>query len=337
MGLEEHFHFPPFLEKASPALSDRALLGLPESFTPTREFRLPAEELRRLAQRPVEDLVALLESADEPLARRYHAGGLLAQFGDPRVDPLAPRMQDVPGGEVEIGLPAAALDATLAELADLNLDRQWIVKETPRHRVRLAPYRIARYPVTNLEYRAFLEDSGEPRLPDNWFLGRYPVERANHPVSGLRAEDADRYATWLAEKTGRAFRLPSEAEWEYAAAGPHNHEYPWGPRFLPDHANTAEFGLFTSTPVGLFARGASPFGCLDMAGNVEEYVADDYAPYPGGPVVTDDLVDAVGTHRVARGGSFSRFRDLARTTRRHGKFPRDIYVMGFRLAESVRR
>lgn len=335
MAMEKHFYSPPFLAKASPELSDRALLGLPESYTATRELHLPEDQLRALAQFDRLRLVALLESQDEPLARRYQAGRLLALYGDPRLDALTPQMLDVHGGEVCIGLDTAELDAIMDRLADLNLDRQWIAKETPRHRVRLEPYRIARYPVTNLEYRTFLQLSGEQRLPDNWFLGRYPAEQANHPVSGLRAEDADCYATWLAETTGRCFRLPSEAEWEYAAAGPQNLEYPWGQQFLPDHANTAEAGLLQTTPVGLFACGASPFGCLDMAGNVEEYVADDYRPYPGGEQVNDDLIAAVGNHRVAHGGSFSRFRDLARATRRHGKFPRPIYVMGFRLAESL--
>jgi len=154
-------------------------------------------------------------------------------------------------------------------------------------------------------------------------------------VSGIDVEDAECYVRWLTEKTGRHFRLPSEAEWEFAAAGPENFCYPWGESFLPDHANTAESSFFCTTPVGLFSCGASPFGCLDMAGNVEEFVADTYHPYPGGLCIRDDLVSTVGHHRVAHGGSFSRFRDLARTTRRHGKFPRDIYVMGFRLAESI--
>lgn len=335
MAMEKHFHSPPSLAKASPELSDRALLGLPESYTATRELHLPTVELRALAQLNTTRLSALLESQEEPIALRYQAGRLLALYGDPRLDPLAPKMIDVPAGEVRIGLDVSALDAVIDRLADLNLDRQWIVKETPRHRVQLKSYRIARYPVTNLEYRFFLQESGEQRLPDNWFLGCYPTDQANHPVSGLRAEDADCYAAWLAQTTGRHFRLPSEAEWEYAAAGPQNLEYPWGERFLADHANTAEAGLLHTTPVGLFACGASPFGCLDMAGNVEEYVADDYHPYPGGELVNDDLVTAVGNHRVARGGSFSRFRDLARTTRRHGKFPKPIYVMGFRLAESL--
>jgi len=332
---ETHYHAPAFLKKASPHLSDRELLGLPESYTASRAPTLSLAELRALTTLDAIQLVSVLESIDEPIERRYYAGCLLAWIGDPRLNPTDPKMIDISGGEVSIGLEATLLDTTMEALSDLNLDRQWLAKETPRHTVRIAPYRIARFPVTNHEFRAFLQDSQERRLPSNWFLGRYPAEQANHPVSGIDAEDAECYVRWLAEKTGRHFRLPSEAEWEFAAAGTENFCYPWGENFLPDHANTAESGFFCTTPVGLFSCGASPFGCLDMAGNVEEFVADTYHPYPGGPCISDDLVSTVGHHRIARGGSFSRFRDLARTTRRHGKFPRDIYVMGFRLAESL--
>jgi formylglycine-generating enzyme required for sulfatase activity len=73
-----------------------------------------------------------------------------------------------------------------------------------------------------------------------------------------------------------------------------------------------------------------------MSGNVEEYVADTYAPYPGGDFVCDHLVEIQGTYRIARGGSFARFRDLARTRRRHGHNSRSAaYAMGFRLAENI--
>ncbi|MEQ2024998.1 SUMF1/EgtB/PvdO family nonheme iron enzyme [Xenorhabdus szentirmaii] len=330
----KHFHSP-YLEKASPFLTDRKLLGLPESYTPSRNLKLNLNEFRKLAKGSINNWLEILESTDYPLEYRYAAGNLLSYAGDPRLKPLAPQMIDVPGGNINIGLLAENLDPTMAELADLNLERDWIAKEIPRHQVHVNPYRIGKYPVTNGEYITFLQDSGESRLPDNWFLGRYPFEIANHPVSGITTEDADCYSKWLSEKTGRTFRLPSEAEWEYAAAGPANLQFPWGDQFLPNHANTAESGIFTTTPVGMFTCGASPFGCLDMAGNVEEYVMENYTAYPGGITVQDDLVNIQGKHRVARGGSYTRFRDLTRNTRRHGKFPREIYVMGFRLAESV--
>ena len=71
-----------------------------------------------------------------------------------------------------------------------------------------------------------------------------------------------------------------------------------------------------------------------MAGNVEEYVSNDYQPYSGGRNIADDLAVTQGAYRIARGGSFSRFGDLARCARRHGRYQRDIYAMGFRLVQS---
>lgn len=193
----------------------------------------------------------------------------------------------------------------------------------------------ARYPVTNQEYREFLGDTGYETLPTGWQFGRYPEHLANHPVWTVSAEAADEYAGWLSRRTGRAFRLPSEAEWEYAASGGTAREFPWGDEFTPDRANSVEFGPLTTTPVGVYPLGRSAFGVDDMAGNVEEYVADVYRPYPGGPRVVDDLLRQGTTYRVARGGSFTRFGDLMRCRRRHGWYDRPIYVMGFRLAESL--
>jgi formylglycine-generating enzyme required for sulfatase activity len=224
----------------------------------------------------------------------------------------------------------------LDRFAGLGLDRSWIEKECPRHSVTLPAFRLARYPVTNSEYRDFLLATGHPELPSSWAFRQFPAARANHPVYTVSASAADAYAQWLARATGRAFRLPTEAEWEWAAAGPQGQEFPWGAHFDADRANTAETGLFDTSPVGAFVGGESAFGIADLAGNVEEYVAGDYAAYPGGPFIADHLVQIHGTYRVARGGSFARFRDLARTRRRHGHNPRSAtYAMGFRLAESL--
>jgi formylglycine-generating enzyme required for sulfatase activity len=113
-------------------------------------------------------------------------------------------------------------------------------------------------------------------------------------------------------------------------------EFPWGSEFESSYANTAEAGIFQSTPIGIFAAGNSPFGVADMAGNVEEYVSDLYKPYPNGKFINDHLAQIHGDYYVARGGSFARFRDLARNRRRHGQNPRSVaYAMGFRLAQTV--
>lgn len=309
-------------------------MGLPEYFHQTQNLSVPLAVWKELAQETSSRLVERVEDPKCALPVRLAAGNLLAHTNDPRIDILNPPMIGIEGGNVAIGLEANQVDSVMDQMQGLGIDRSWIEKEVPRHSVSLAPYRIAKFPVTNLEYKAFLEDSLAPRLPECWRFGQFPSERANHPVFGVTPDDAQAYVNWLNAKSGRQFRLPTEAEWEYAAAGPQNLQFPWGDRFLPDRCNTAESGLFNTSPIGAFAKGASPFGCMDMAGNVEEYVSNDYAAYPGGRPIEDDLSAVVGVHRVARGGSFTRFRDLARNCRRHGKYPREIYVMGFRLAET---
>lgn len=330
------WHWPRFERALCGDVTDRARLGLPDRFVPGRFEAALAYHHAQLRHASTELWLQTLSSAGAALAERLVSGNLLAIAGDPRIVVERPDMQEVAGGDVEIGLAAADVAAALDLCAGLGLDRAWIEKECPRHRVSLRPYRIARYPVTNTEYRAFLVDTGHPELPSSWPFRQFPIERANHPVYTVSAASADAYARWLARRTGRPFRLPSEAEWEWAASGPEGREFPWGERFDADLANTAETGLFASSTVGAFVGGESVFGVSDMAGNVEEYVADDYAAYPGGLRVEDHLVQIHGRYRVARGGSFARFRDLARNRRRHGHNPRSAtYAMGFRLAESA--
>jgi formylglycine-generating enzyme required for sulfatase activity len=240
-------------------------------------------------------------------------------------------MVEIPGGIWPIGSDTAAAAAAARRFAACGVRPEWIAKEVPRHVVTLPPFRIGRYPVTNLDFLAFLEDDGWPEIPSSWTFGRFPSERANHPVFSVTPAAADAYGAWLSRATGRRFRLPSEAEWEVAAGGG-SREFPWGDAFEPERCNTLELGLLTSTPVGAFPSGASPFGAADMGGNVEEIVADNYRPYPGGPAVADDLALA-GPYRMTRGGSFTRFHDLARCARRHGWIGTSLYAIGFRLAE----
>jgi formylglycine-generating enzyme required for sulfatase activity len=332
----EDWHWPQFTAALCGQASDRERLGLPDRYVVGRlDGALSAAivELRGAAQ---DALLDTLAAPDATLAQRLVSGNLLALLGDPRIDPLRPDMLDIDAAEATIGLPIEDVDTVLRRFDGLGLDRGWIEKETPRHSVRLPRFRIARYPVTNAEYRSFLLDTGHPEIPTSWTFRRFPLERANHPVYTVSAASAQGYAHWLSRRTGRGFRLPSEAEWEWSAAGPQGREFPWGADFDADLANTAETGLFDTSAVGAFVGGESAVGASDMAGNVEEYVAEDYRAYPGGSFVTDHLVQIHGSYRVARGGSFARFRDLARNRRRHGHNPRSpTYAMGFRLAESV--
>jgi len=330
------WHQPRFDGPLCGSATDRERLGLPAHYVPDRLCEGACRVAERLQPRATAALLALCESRDAPLLERVTAGNILALRGDPRIATLEPAMSTVGAANVCIGLDEADIDKVMSAHVGLGLDPRWLRKECPRHTVSLRPFRIARFPVTNQEYRDFLIDTRYPELPNSWSFRRFPRERANHPVYGISAAGADAYALWLAHRTGRMFRLPTEAEWEYAASGPHGFEYPWGNTFDADCTNTAESGIFDTTPVGVFPRGYSPFGLADMAGNVEEYVADTYAPYPGGCKIDDHLASTLGEYRLARGGSFARFRDLARTRRRHGPNPQSpTYAMGLRLAESI--
>ena len=316
-------------------LNDRAAMGLAAGDTGRLDHRRLAQAARHLGGWSREELVDVLREPAADFETRYTAGSLLALLGDPRLRPDDPEMADVPAAEVFIGTPADEVTEVARTWAEVGVREEWIAKETPRHRCRVEAFRIAVYPVTNLEYERFVRDTGHQPAPSSWRFGVYPHQFANHPVWTVSAVDADAYATWLSRRTGRSFRLPTEAEWEYAASDGDGRQFPWGTRFLADRANTVEFGPFGSTPVGVYPAGYGPFGLADMAGNVEEYTADEYRPYPGGAPVHDDLVAGQGGYRVTRGGSFTRYGDLARCARRHGWFPRDVYAVGFRLAETV--
>lgn len=329
------WHRPAFPGTSCGDMTDRERLGLPDHFVTARLDDEMSAAYATLHCASRDDLAQGMNSSAATLPERIVAGNLLALLGDPRISVERPDMVEIAGGGVDIGLESADVAGVLDHLSSLSLDRAWIDKECPRHRVTLRPYRIARFPVTNGEYRIFLLETGHAEIPSSWAYRQFPRERANHPVYTVSAHSADAFAEWMARRCGRGFRLPTEAEWEWAAAGPDGREFPWGPHFDAELTNTAECGLLTTTPVGAFVGGESAFGLYDMAGNVEEYVADDYAPYPGGGFITDHLVKIHGGYRIARGGSFARFRDLARTRRRHGHNPRSAtYAMGFRLAES---
>jgi formylglycine-generating enzyme required for sulfatase activity len=330
------WHWPHFAEMLCGTGTDQERLGLPSQYLelPLRQALEQAQARCRTAS--TEQLLSTLNTSESTLADRLACGNLLALAGDPRIRTLEPEMHDIPGGSVDIGLPRDAVDQVMHEFSGLGLNRIWIDKETPRHRVQLQNFRMARFPVTNSEYREFLLATGHHEIPSSWSFRQFPMARANHPVYTVSADAADAYTQWLARSTGRGFRLPSEAEWEWAASGPQQKVFPWGAEFDPALCNTAETGLLCSSSVGAFVGGESAFGLSDMGGNVEEYVADNYAAYPGGQWIEDHLVQIHGNYRVARGGSFARFRDLARNQRRHGHNPRSAaYAMGFRLAESI--
>lgn len=325
--------FSSFEQKEINKMSHREAMGLPEYYKNGRVDQKKLENaIKNLSSLKEELLVEIIES-EKDFHRRYAAGIILSALGDPRIDCYNPKMISISSKEeVLIGLPKNKVFEVYKKYKKIGVIEEWIQKETPQVSITILPFKIAKYPVTNSEYLEFLTDTKYPELPTSWEFGIYPSSKANCPVYTVSCEAADTYCLWLSKKTERSFRLPTEFEWEFTAAGPLKNVFPWGNQFHPDLANTVESGLFQSSPVGIFSNGASYFGVMDMAGNVEEYVSNDYFPY-GEETVQDDLALTLGQYRIARGGSFTRFEDLARCSRRHGRYPSDIYVMGFRLAE----
>jgi formylglycine-generating enzyme required for sulfatase activity len=184
--------------------------------------------------------------------------------------------------------------------------------------VHVDAFYIDKYPVTNAEYAKFVEATGRPPLP-NWeeMGGTYPPDMSNHPVVFVNWFDAQDYAAWAGK------RLLTEAEWEKAARGTDGRVYPWGNGFDKIMCNASEAGIGGTTPVGRYSPfGDSPYEVCDMAGNVWEWTATDWAPG--------------SSSKVQRGGSFVNRGSYARCAYRYLGVPdpRSPNV-GFRCGMSV--
>ena len=254
----------------------------------------------------------------------------------------------VPGGAFRMGSP----------------DGEGAPDEHPRHAVTLSAYCIDRTEVTVAAYAACVAAGAcsAPAMTVNWSsysgneLKRFNqacngTDRPSHPINCVDWVQAAAYCAW------KGGRLPTEAEWEYAARGSDDRIHPWGsapPSARRLNACGAEClaaasrdgtprkalyddddGWPTTAPVGSYPEGASPFGVLDMAGNVWEWTADWYGPYPEA-AQTDPLGAATGTSRVSRGGSWtSGGAETARATDRDWLDPeiREA-TLGFRCAHA---
>lgn len=206
----------------------------------------------------------------------------------------------------------------------MGVDHPLPDEEGPQHAVYLTPFRIDTHEVTNTRYQRCVEDGACQEPKDLRYYA--DPSYADHPVVFVSWFDAVDYCEWA----GR--RLPSEAEWEKAARGDQALIFPWGNTLQRDRLN-ADNRVGATLPVGRFPEGSSPYGALDMAGNVWEWVDDWFEPYPGS-TFNSEFFDR--KYKVVRGGSWNHPAEDARTDHRDIAHPaRTMAVVGFRCASSM--
>ncbi|MCQ8118343.1 SUMF1/EgtB/PvdO family nonheme iron enzyme [Methylomonas rosea] len=230
--------------------------------------------------------------------------------------PLEPEMVVIPAGSFQMGSN---------EYED----------EKPVHIVTFAkPFALSKYPVTFSEYDYFAEQTGAAKPHDEgWGRGR-------RPVINVSWEDASAYARWLVETTHKRYRLPSEAEWEYAARAGSAGDYFWGDAHATEYAWFSENSGGKSLPVDDARIKANQFGLYHMAGNVCEWLEDlwhesyNNAPNNGSAWIHQNAGSEYG--RVLRGGSWYSGRDTLSSAERNWLVPASCTNdLGFRLAQDL--
>jgi formylglycine-generating enzyme required for sulfatase activity len=210
--------------------------------------------------------------------------------------------------------------------------------ERPQHTVYLPDYYIAKTPVTNAQYAAFVEATGH-ELRGHWNEKWHPSGEQDHPVVKVSWHDAVAYCQWLTEKSFQTCRLPTEAEWEKAARSTDGRIYPWGNQWDKRLCNTREGGKNEPTPVGAYPDGASPYGVLDIAGNVWEWCATQWGESYPYNVEKDEWSEGYlesSGDRVVRGGSWRDLQLSARCAFRGRFYSMDGYFnCGFRLVSLI--
>ncbi|MFC1639484.1 formylglycine-generating enzyme family protein [Gemmatimonadota bacterium] len=233
--------------------------------------------------------------------------------------------------------------------------------EIPVHNVSLADYYIGKYKVTNGEYKMFMDDGGyssndywtaggfgeHGETPDYWTEAEYnggglPGNEL-YPVVGVSWQEAMAYSSWLSEKTGEVYRLPTEAEWEKAARGSSQTRFPWGNKISSSYASFDRGQArdkMRLSPAGFYdgqvrdgietISNASPYGVFDLAGNTSEWCSDwyDRGYYSRSPAV-NPTGPASGTNRVLRGGGYIDSGYYQRSTSRH---KRGAHLKSFKVS-----
>ena len=225
------------------------------------------EEMRARATYDLSEMDKKLRAAGEDIIRhaKHEKGLVRSDYQLAEVESLLThgqwaeleRMVLIPAGEFTAGTDLKSADP----------------QDKPAHTVYLPDYKIDKYPVTVAQYARFVAATGH-RPPLDWENGRFPQDKLFHPVTMVGWYDARDYCAWAGK------RLPTEYEWEKAARGTDGRRWPWGNHMDPQRLNTY-YSVGSTTDVTAFPNGVSPYGVYDMAGNVFEWTASDFKPYPG--------------------------------------------------------
>ncbi len=271
------------------------------------------EPLRQFLHPEPLALLEELNTDETPHQRREEIGLRLNQFGDPR--------RGI--GLDEHGLP---------DIVWIDIPAGEITLETGDH-FHVPRFRIARYPITWIQYRAFA-DAEDGYRNEAWWQdlekqsepGRLLWAFANYPAINVSWYDAVAFCRWLSAKSKLNIRLPIEWEWQWAAVGATQQDYPWAGEWNPARANYDGVGIGRIVAAGMYPLSYSPFGVDDMAGNTWEWCLNYYDLPQDVAIKTDDK------SRVVRGGSWFILPDGVRAAARDGDHPVGRYnSVGFRI------
>ncbi len=313
-------------ERQRPAIAALARLNLMVVTASGSDFSDPMitlwHQLEKQLEQPLrqflypEPLILLeeLNTDETPHQRREEIGLRLNQMGDPR------RGVGLNGN----GLP---------DIVWIDIPAGEVILETAsRERFAVPPFRLARYPITWMQYRAFLDAEDGYCNPAWWEHDSLREEKSgqqlwsftNYPVINVSWSDAVAYCRWLSEKLRLPIRLPTEWEWQWAAAGGAQQDYSWGDEWNGQRANSSEAGIGRTVAVGCYPLGRSPFGVDDMTGNVYQYCLSSYEQ-PG------DVSLISSEPRVVRGGSWDHDLYFVRTSVRYFSPGGRSVSFGFRV------
>jgi iron(II)-dependent oxidoreductase len=241
-------------------------------------------KMRKLSATPLQSLSNVWRSIPQTL---------VAIEDTPRVASAPDGMVEIPAGEFDFAVGGVAIEGQTWDGVDVQYPWESSARRGHRRRMTLARFFIDRYPVTNAQFKVFLDATGwRPREDHNflrhWQNGAPVAGSEKQPVRWVSIEDARAYASWAGK------RLPREWEWQYAAQGNDARAYPWGERWKDEAAPVPCIDRTMRAPddVDAHPAGASPFGVMDLVGNVWQW--------------TDEYLDEHTRAAVLRGGSLYR-------------------------------